>query len=243
MRDRWIEPENWPALAGDELHVWLAHFPSARVRRDEFAQLLSAEEHERAKRFRFDEHRERSQITRGLLRSLLGRYLGRAPEKLSFVYNAHGKPDVKDGGIHFNTSHSGDYAAFAFTRAGSVGVDIERFRADITRLEQIAERHFAPSERAELQALSEHERPRAFFDLWTRKEAFVKARGDGLFSGLNQFEICLSEPRVASVPAGAAVNWWMSALPHIEGYSGAVAVNAPSCLPRFWKNAEEAAAQ
>ena len=243
MSDRWIEPEDWPALAGDELHVWLAHIPSARPRLSDFVQLLSPEERERAKRFRFDEHRERSQITRGVLRSLLGQYLTCAPQELSFAYNAHGKPEVKDRGVHFNTSHSGDYAAFAFMRTGPVGVDIEKFRDDITRREQIAEKHFAPGERTQLQALAERDRPRAFFDLWTRKEAFVKARGDGLFSGLNQFEVGLGEPRVLSVRAGAATEWWMSALPEIEGYSGAVVANAFSCSPRFWKNAERFAAR
>ena len=241
MNDRWIEPESWPALPDDEVHVWLALIPSARTRLNEWVQILSAEEGERAKRFRFDEHRERSQITRGLLRSLLGQYLGRTPQELSFAYNAHGKPEVKNCGVHFNTSHSGDYATFAFTRAGAVGVDIEKLRDDITRRDQIAEKHFAPGERAQLQAVPEQKRPRAFFDLWTRKEAFVKARGDGLFSGLNQFEVCLGEPHVVNISGEAAIDWWMSALPEIEGYSGAVVVNAPSCSPRFWKNAQQIA--
>jgi 4'-phosphopantetheinyl transferase len=238
MNEGWKEPEHWPTLPAGEVHVWLAHIPPLRVRLDEFIQLLSPEERERAARFRFDEHRERSQITRGLLRSLLGRYSDRSPGELCFVYNAHGKPEVKNCGIHFNTSHSGDYAAFAFTRSGAVGVDIEQFRDDITRREQIAEKYFAAGERTQLQALSEGERSRAFFDLWTRKEAFVKARGDGLFSGLNQFEVCLREPRVVSVRNAAATNWWMDSLPEINDYAGAVVVNAPSCAPRFWKCTE-----
>ena len=238
MSDRWIEPDHWPALAEREVHVWLAHVPTLRRRLEEFVQLLSPEERERAARFRFDEHRERSQITRGGLRSLLAQYLGSGARELCFAYNAHGKPEVKSCGIYFNTSHSGDYAAFAFTRAGDVGVDIEKFRGDITRRDQIAERHFAPGERAQLQAIAEAERTRAFFDLWTRKEAFVKARGDGLFSGLNQFEVCLGEPRVISVHSAATTNWWMAALPEIEDYSGAIAVNAPSCSSHFWKYAE-----
>lgn len=238
MSERWIDPDQWPELQQGEVHVWLAHVPAARARLPEFVQLLSLEEQGRAARFRFDEHRERSQITRGLLRCLLGQYLNSAPGKLSFDYNAHGKPEVKDCGVHFNTSHSGDYAAFAFTRAGAVGVDIEKFRDDITRRDQIAEKHFAPGERAQLQALAEKDRGRAFFDLWTRKEAFVKARGDGLFSGLNQFEVCLGEPRVIGVRGAAATDWWMAVLPEISGYSGALVVNAPSCSPRFWKSAE-----
>jgi len=238
MSEGWIEPEDWPVLSDSEVHVWLAHVPSARARLDEFVQLLSPEERDRAARFRFEEHRERSQITRGLLRSLLGRYLDCAPRDFSFAYNAHGKPEVTGCAIHFNNSHSGDYAAFAFTRVGAVGVDIEQIRDDITRREQIARKHFAPGEQTQLRALNEPECARAFFDLWTRKEAFVKARGDGLFSGLNQFEVLISEPRVVSVRGVAATDWWMAALPKLSGYSGAVVVNSSSCSARFWKWAE-----
>jgi 4'-phosphopantetheinyl transferase len=198
-------------------------------------QLLSSDERERAARFRLEEHRERSQICRGLLRTLLARYTGSAARDLSFAYNAHGKPEIRNAGVHFNTSHSGDFAAFAFARAGAVGVDIEQIRNDPARHEQIGQRYFAPGERQQLQIVEATERSQAFFDLWTRKEAFVKARGDGLFSGLDQFEILLEPSRVLSVGGVPAINWWMAALPEIIGYAGAVVVNTQSCSPRFWK--------
>jgi 4'-phosphopantetheinyl transferase len=238
MSESWIEPPYWPALMDDEAHVWLGHLPSARARLDDFAKWLSPEERERAARFRLQEHRERSQITRGFLRLLLARYCERDPRDLSFSSNPHGKPEVRDCDVQFNASHSGDYAAFAFTRAGVVGVDIEHIRGDMARRDEIARKHFASGEQKQLESIAESDRHRAFFDLWTCKEAFVKARGDGLFSGLDQFEILLNESRVLSVRGIEAAAWWLKSLPPIAGYSGAVVVNATACSPRFWKCAE-----
>jgi 4'-phosphopantetheinyl transferase len=234
MSEGWIEPQGWPALGNAEVHVWLAHLPTVRHRLAHLDALLSAEERERARRFRLAEHRERSQMARGLLRQLLGKYAGCDPREFAFVSNPHGKPELPDCALHFNTSHSGDYAAFAFTRAGAAGVDIEQIRGDMTRREEIARKYFAETELVHLQSLSEPERQRAFFDLWTCKEAFVKARGDGLFSGLSEFEIHLHEPRIGSVNRGVAADWWLNLLPEIHGYCGAVVVRTPSCMARFF---------
>jgi 4'-phosphopantetheinyl transferase len=235
MSQSWIEPREFPPLKNGEVHVWLANIPDVRPRLAEFQATLSSDETERASRFRFPEHRERSQISRGILRSLLGQYLAANPRELSFTYNAHGKPGLNDGDLRFNTSHAGDYVVLAFTEAANIGIDIERVRPDMARTEEIARRHFAPGEQAQLNALSEAERLRAFFDLWTCKEAFVKARGGGLFSGLDQFEVLLAEARVLSVCGVAVSDWWMSALPEVKDYAGAVAVNVPVCRPLFWR--------
>lgn len=235
MTGDWIEPNEFPALASGEVHVWLAHVPGATSRLQELAAVLSADERERAARFRFEPHRQRSQVARGVLRSLLGRYTGRDARSLSFFYNAHGKPELKDSDVHFNTSHSGEYAVFALTRLGAIGVDIEEIRRNVDRSDAIAQRHFAPGEQQQLNAVPESERTDAFFQLWTRKEAFVKARGDGLFSGLDQFETVLNGTRLVSVRGEPATNWWMSSLPTVPGYAGAVVVNAPGCTARFWR--------
>jgi 4'-phosphopantetheinyl transferase len=236
MKDAtWSEPQTWLAMAENDLHVWLANVPAARAHLAEFMAVLAPEERERAARFRFEQHRERSQIARGMLRLLLARYIEQEAGALRFTYNAHGKPELPGAGVHFNTSHSGDYVVVGFTRTGAVGVDIEQVRGDIARRDEIAQRHFAPGEQAQLSALPERERARAFFDLWTRKEAFVKARGDGLFSGLDQFETLLAEPRVLTVRGAPAADWWMSELPAVADYAGAVVVNAAVCQAHFWK--------
>ena len=240
MNERWTRPPSDAELADGEAHVWLAHLPSTRASLEDFRGVLSSDERARAERFHFIEHRERWQMTRGVLRLLLARYLEANAREIAFDYGAHGKPQLKhpvNSTLHFNASHSGDYAVFAMTRAGEVGVDIERIREDMPRRDEIARRYFAPGEQQQLFALAEPERARAFFTLWTRKEAFVKARGTGLFSGLDQFEVALGEPRVLSV-AGAharSLNWWMAELPSVPGYAGAMVVCASPCRARFWK--------
>ena len=240
MSEQWIAPQARPALADGEAHVWLAHLPSARASFDRYARVLSGDERARAEKFHFAEHRERWQMTRGILRLLLARYLEADARALAFEYGAHGKPQLKHAAnlaLHFNASHAGDYAAIAMTRSGEVGVDIERIRKDMPRRDEIARRYFAPGEQQQLFALPEFERDCAFFALWTCKEAFVKARGDGIFSGLDQFEVALDPPHVVSVAGTdiALLNWWMAALPPVPDYAGAVVVRASVRTARFWK--------
>jgi 4'-phosphopantetheinyl transferase len=235
-----MKPPAQLALEENEAHVWLAHLPTALATLEPFASVLSSDEQARAEKFHFTEHRERWQTTRAILRLLLARYLETKASEITFDYNPHGKPSLKNPvqpDFHFNTSHSGDYAVFAFTRIGPVGVDIECIRNDMTRHEEIACRYFARGEYERLQSLPESERARAFFEYWTRKEAFVKARGDGLFSGLDQFEVSLTEPRVLSIAGNpaAAARWRMAALPKVSSYTGALALQAPSCVTQFWE--------
>ena len=232
----WSEPSPRPALVAEEVHVWLAHLPSALAELEVLRALLTPDEQERARRFRTELLRERWELTRGILRSLLADYLQAGAGEIVFQLGPHGKPAL-DAYPHFffNASHSGDHAAFAFSRAGEVGVDIEEVRGDLRRHDVIAQRFFTPAERGELAAVPGPERVRAFFDLWTRKEAFVKARGDGVFSGLEKFTVALGEPRVRHVTDGDAAQWWMAALPEMDGHAGAVVVQTPTCDVRFWK--------
>jgi 4'-phosphopantetheinyl transferase len=241
MSEQWIEPHGWPALARNEAHIWLAYLPSSRPVLEQAIAILSVDEQERMGRFRFETHRQRSTLTRGILRWILGHYAQTAPGQIEFIYGRHGKPALASGSLCFNTSHSGDYAAFAITQSGDIGVDIEQVRGDMTRREEIARRHFASSEYEELLAVPESERTRAFFELWTRKEAFIKARGDGLFSGLQSFAVSLRESRVVSVDGDikAAGDWRIILFPEVPDYCGAAVVRSPASVPMFWKwNAE-----
>jgi 4'-phosphopantetheinyl transferase len=239
MSETWTEPPSALSIAGHEIHVWLAHLPSAQTNLAGLRSTLSNEESLRAEKFHFIEHRERWGMTRGILRLLLASYAHAPAREIAFQYGAQGKPELKipaGSDLHFNTSHSGDYAVFAFTRAGEAGVDIECVRDEMPSRDDIVRRYFAPGEQRQFFALPESERDRAFFKLWTRKEAFVKARGTGLFSGLDQFEVSLDAPRVVRSDADAsAVDWWMAELPPVPGYEGAVVVRAVSCVARFWK--------
>ena len=237
---QWQKTSPWPTLVTDEAHVWLAHLPALRDDSARLAAALSCDEEERATKIPVLERRERRQQTRAVLRLILARCLDCDAAEIVFRAGAHGKPELQHpapGGLHFNTSHSGDYAVFAVTRAGAIGVDIERVNEQRPRLDEIVARYFATGEQDAWRALPETERVRGFFDLWTRKEAFVKARGDGVFSGLDQFEVSLVAPRLLSVggDARAAAEWWMASLPPLPGYTGAVVVHAPAGAARFWK--------
>ncbi len=239
MSESWTEPPSALSIAGDEIHVWLAHLPSAQASLARLRSTLSNEESSRAEKFRFIEHRERWEMTRGVLRLLLASYIDAPASEIAFQYGAQGKPGLKipaSSNLHFNTSHAGDYAAFAFTRVGEVGVDIECVRDEMPGRDDIVRRYFAPGEQRQWFALPEPARARAFFKLWTRKEAFVKARGTGLFSGLETFEVSLDAPRVVRSDTDASeVSSWMAELPPVPGYEGAVVVRATSCVARFWK--------
>lgn len=234
----WSEPPRSHPLGDHDVHVWLADLRSARCHRDSFRAVLTRDEVSRAEKFHFAEHRERWEMTRGLLRLLLASYVEVTAHEIAFQYGPHGKPELKDTAncaLHFNTSHSVDYAVFAVTRAGEVGVDIEGVRPEMPRRDDIVRRYFAPEEQKEWLAVPESERARAFFKLWTRKEAFVKARGVGLFAGLETFAVSLQLPRVLrSNEDATGANWWMSELPALPGCEGALVVRAASCAPRFW---------
>jgi 4'-phosphopantetheinyl transferase len=163
--------------------------------------LLSADERERAARFCFDKHRRRFTAGRGILRTLLGRYLERNPRELTFEYSDHGKPFLAGTPVpelRFNLSHSHEVALFAFTSGRDVGVDVEQIRPDRSTRE-IAERFFSPREARALFALPPEQQTAGFFRCWTRKEAYIKAKGKGMSIPLDSFAVSLSPDEPAQL--------------------------------------------
>jgi len=188
----WPEAPARPVLAGDEVHVWCASLdqPSAK-----YADLLSGDEQARAQRFRFEQEQRRFVVGRGLLRTILGRYLNLPPQNLVLKYGEYGKPELAlESSLQrssFNLSHSGDLVLYAFTCEIEIGIDLEQIHP-IPDVQQLAEQFFSPLERAELDALPAQRKLEAFFSGWTRKEAYLKARGDGLVYPLDQFSVALA---------------------------------------------------
>jgi 4'-phosphopantetheinyl transferase len=179
------------AIRPDELHVWQARLDPSR---DQVARLrasLSPDERKRAARFRFDRDRDRYVVGRGLLRRLLSSYVGIGAAELSFVYGPYGKPLLANSELWFNLSHSGAVALFAFSTAGEVGIDVELDAPAFAR-ERIAERFFSPAEVRALRSLPSELQGHAFMACWTRKEAFIKARGDGMSLALDSFDVSLT---------------------------------------------------
>lgn len=195
-------------------------------------RVLSADEHERAERFHFRNDRNHFIAARGLLRLLLSRYLDLPPQQLSFSYSPYGKPalagESERASLRFNVSHSHGVALYAFTLEREVGVDVEYIRQDVVN-ESIAEHFFSAQEVASLRALPAEVQPQAFFNCWTRKEAFIKARGEGLSFPLDQFDVSLVPEEPAALisirnnPLEAS-RWSLQTLPIEEGYVAALAV-------------------
>lgn len=219
-------------LERDEVHVWIAPLDGAGARRDALEAVLSPDEAARAARFRFEEDRRRFVAARGTLRSILGRYLGCAAAEVRFEYGPFGKPLLAAPGepqpLHFNLSHAGELALLAVARGRRVGIDVEQIRP-LRDLEALVERFFAAYERATIGALAPELRQEAFFTCWTRKEAYIKARGEGLTFPLHAFDVTIlpSDPaglRSVSGDAAEASRWSLREIRPRTGYVAALAV-------------------
>jgi 4'-phosphopantetheinyl transferase len=227
----------------EEVHVWSASLRITESLSDELEGLLAPEELERASRFRRQQDRLSYVTARGILRTILGRYIRCDPGEVNLSYNANGKPRLAGpqvgGRLCFNASHSGDLALYAVALGRRVGIDVERIRQG-WGWQEIAERFFTPGERAALESLPELERQDAFFACWTRKEAYVKARGEGLSLSPDRFEVTVAPdepPILVSVfgdPAEAA-RWSLMALSPCPGYAAALAVEGRGWAPICWQ--------
>ncbi|HLX69138.1 MAG TPA: 4'-phosphopantetheinyl transferase superfamily protein [Verrucomicrobiae bacterium] len=219
-------------LARDEIHVWAAPLGVEADPRAAFARTLSPDETARAQRFKFEKHRNRFIAGRGVLREILTRYLQIKPEELRFDYSANGKPGfaagVESGGIHFNLAHSEDLALIAVTRIGPVGVDVECVR-EMKDMDELVERFFSVRENERFQRVAASEKAAAFFNLWTRKEALLKATGEGITRSLSLVEVSFlaGEPARLVAVAGdveKAKEWSLKELAPAAGFVGALAV-------------------
>jgi len=215
-------------LPAHGVHVWTLDGGASEALAARFAPVLSPDEMERAARFRFDRLRHAFAVTRGVLRCLLARYAGLGPAELRFACGPKGKPALAPAaGIEFNATHSGGSALFAFATGCPVGIDLELLRP-MAGAQDIAARFFCPEEAAEIGSLPPAERDRAFFRCWTRKEAYIKAIGDGLSAPLDGFRVTLrpNEPaRLLHIAhdTDAAAAWTLDDLSPAAGYLAALA--------------------
>ncbi|HEX2195771.1 MAG TPA: 4'-phosphopantetheinyl transferase superfamily protein [Actinomycetota bacterium] len=194
----------------------------------DLARLLAPDEAERAARFRFERDRDSFVTARAGVRTLAASYLGIAPEDVVFGYGPKGKPEL--GGLAFNVSHAGDVVLAAFAPSGRVGVDVETLRPDV-EMRALARRFFTTAENAALERLSGDDLVRGFYGCWTRKEAFVKAVGEGLSFELDRVEVSVppAPARVLAIDGdeGAAGAWTMADVDAGPGYAAAVVIDEP----------------
>ena len=189
------EPRTSSSAPGPgEVHIWRWQLDQRRTNVDSLCDYLDNVELGRAERFHCCRNRERFIVAHGMLRVILGGYLDMPPSHLHFVCGYFGKPELdpqrSSNGLSFNLSHAGGLALLAVTAGARVGVDLELVRRDIP-CEEIADQFFSPCEIASLRALPPEMRSEAFFHGWTRKEAYVKARGQGLSYPLDRFTVSL----------------------------------------------------
>jgi 4'-phosphopantetheinyl transferase len=242
----WQTPPQGITLGTGEAHVWVAILGTSHAEAAPVAELLTPDERERAARFRFEKDQVQYTAARGFLRSILGHYLDVDPRRLRFRYNSHGKPLLAEefaaAGIEFNLAHSKGLGLFAVTSRHAIGVDIEGTRPDLATMD-VANRFFAPPEVRALTEIPPDQRVAAFFQCWTRKEAFVKARGMGLSLPLDKFVVAFGPNTPALLHAdedpAAARTWTLRDVSPCPGYTGAVAVEAPDIELRLWRMTHE----
>jgi 4'-phosphopantetheinyl transferase len=230
MRDQWLPGPQRLKLSPSDIHVWQAELDASPAKRVFYEWLLAADERERAARFRFERDRNHYIAGRGILRVLLGRYLHQPPETVKISYSEYDKPFLAGDQLQFNLAHSGGMALYAFCLDDPVGVDVEVER-EVKDALQISERYFSLAERETLRSLPEDERVPAFFRCWSRKEAFIKAVGEGLSYPLDAFEVSLAadEPPDLLRIRGSqkeARTWLLTSLELPPGYHGALVVKS-----------------
>ena len=239
----WISPPATISLGINEVHVWRAPLDQPSSHIDSFRHTLAADEQTKADRFYFQNDRDHFIAAHGVLRAILGRYLDRAPECLSFCYGSHGKPAlVGESGadaIHFNMSHSHGVALYAVARSRAVGIDLEFVRREL-EIEQIAERFFSHRETATLRALPADLRRCAFFLCWTRKEAYIKAKGEGLSMPLDRFDVSLVPGEPAALLStrpdpDETCRWSLRELTLTTGHVAALAVEGRGWSLSCWR--------
>lgn len=236
----WQTATSTPRLAAGEIHIWQVRLDIAEGRWQPLTSLLADDERAKAERFHFAKHRRRHTVSRAALRILLGQYLDRPPRTIDFAYNAHGKPRLADEGpgIKFNLSHTEEIMLAAFALDSEVGIDIESVMRDVDGMD-IGERWFSALECRTLRSLPEDERIDAFFRAWSRKEAYIKARGEGISHPLHRFSVAMDKhaPRLLEHldDASETSRWSFIDIDVAENYRAAVVVASSAWQVRHYR--------
>jgi 4'-phosphopantetheinyl transferase len=229
-------------LPEDEVQLWRIDLEAIRSDESRWQRTLSQDELTRASRFHFPHDRQRFVASRAWLRTILAGYLATNPSALTFSYSTKEKPSLatEHGGsdITFNVSHSGGIAMMAFSRGRELGVDVEQVRTDFD-VEAISRRFFSAHEQKQLAALPTERKFEAFFRCWTRKEAYIKATGDGLSLPLHQFDVSVAaedcDALISTRPdPSEATLWSLREVPAGKGYVAALCVGSRQWRLKDW---------
>jgi 4'-phosphopantetheinyl transferase len=226
-----------PLLATADVHVWRAFLNSDRALPESLKAMLSGDELARASRFVFPVDRDHFISSRGILRCILGEYLRRPARAIEFTYDPTGKPRLRrsdaDVPIRFNLSHSHGLTMYAFSLNREVGIDVEAVRQEVT-VEELAERFFSPRELAEFRCLTPGQRNERFFLYWTRKEAYAKALGSGLWTALNSLDVSPTTERPDELTTRDSTSWMVRSFRPADGYVSALVAEGTDLRLHFW---------
>ena len=225
------------------VHVWFVDLCASGPSIDRFHRVLSLEEYSRAEKFKFEKDRASYIVAHAALRHILAGYLELDPSRLEFRQGPFGKPELvltwHREALHFNLSHSHEAALVAVTLGRQTGVDIEHIKREF-QWEEVAVRFFAPGEVARLRALPQEQQRRAFFTCWTRKEAYIKAKGGGLSIPLQDFEVSLCPGEPASLVSCTndpeeTARWSLAEIDAGPDYAAATAVEGKGWELKCWR--------
>ena len=238
----WLAPPERLMINDGEVHIWRAALEMTPPQLTSMVHILSADELSRAGRYHFPKDRDCFIAARGLLRTILGRYVDKNPGDLLFSYGPNGKPELAGeagGKFRFNVSHSHGLSLFAVTLNRKIGIDLEYIRPELAA-DEFAEQVLSTRELLEFKAVPPHDRPVVFFDAWTRKEAYLKARGQGLSEDLKQLEVAFPPGGRDEFPGmngsgQAGFRWSLMDLTVPPEYAGAVVVEGQNLQFKFWQ--------
>jgi 4'-phosphopantetheinyl transferase len=239
--NQWSQAIPGEMICSNEVHVWRESLDLSLLQDKHLLGILSSDELVRAGRLRFERDQRRFIAARGILRIILGRYLGENPHKIRFEYTSNGKPILTNNPgydtLHFNLSHSDALALYAVTRGRSIGIDIERVRDDAA-VEEIAQKFFSQNEISSLEGIHKKKQNELFFRYWTRKEALLKAMGKGISFPMEQFDVSLINgrdlsPIIISGDKRESPRWYVQDLFPGSGYAAAIASEQGGWEPAF----------
>ena len=242
----WSRPPGNLVLATGEVQVWRAALDLEASRVRILRETLTSDERSRADRFRFPDDCRSYVVARAVLRGILARYVEMDPARVPIRHGPLGKPELGDAcgerPLNFNLSHSHHLAVYAVTMERQVGIDVEHIRP-VSAYVKIVERFFSPLEASALRAMADDARQEAFFACWTRKEAYVKARGVGLSSSLRAFSVSLDPGHgsglLETTDGQEPSRWSIHSLNVGQGYAAALAVDTAPCQIRRWEWCED----
>lgn len=220
----WLNLPETVTLKDNEIHISLCRISNDKPLINILEKYLSIDELEKANKFVFEKDRLSYIVSRGTLRTLLVKYLNISPQLIRFSYNQYGKPFIdipQSTDIKFNLSHSNEYCLIAINKNSNIGIDIEWINKDIMP-NDIAKNYFSASELKDFSSINKENQLRAFFKIWTRKEAFIKAVGKGLSLSLDSFDVSLDDVNPKIKQVWDKINYQLSNLNISNNYCASI---------------------